>query len=130
MNPGLHPIDPTSAVGQLRYLVGDTAGADDTSLPDGCRNYAVWSDDALAVALVISGGSLYQAAADLYTQLAAVYAQQGNFSAKADDLSLTIGGNGSLQSIATSFREQAATQAIADANDVFVIAPLPRRRRA
>jgi len=123
MNPGAHPIDPTTPVGQLRYLLGDTEPTADATAPEGAKSYAIWSDAALLASLAIADGNVLRAAGQLISQLAVFYAQQGQLSVKADDLGLSISARGSdLTAIARSFFSEALERAKATADDFFVIA--------
>lgn len=116
MTTGDGTIDPTTPVGQLRYLLGDTTRTGEGS-------YSVWSDDELEAALAISGGRVLRAGGQLVTQLALFYAQQGQQSVKADDLGLTISGRGSdLNAIARTLFQEAAEREAADADSFFVVA--------
>ena len=116
-NVGAYPIDPSTPVGALRVLVGDTSGEE---LPGGVAEYRVWSDQALQAALTIAG-SPYRAAGDLYTGIAAFYAQKGR-QVRTDDLQLnTSGRSGAILDIAKQFYAQASEAAAAENSDFFDI---------
>ncbi len=122
MNPGASPIDPTSNVGLLRILVGDTANVPLEPPVAGQASYAVWSDSALLGALILADDSVYRAAGDLYASLAAQYAQS-EADIKTDDLVLRTGGrSASFLKLAQSFYARADAEDAAGASDFFEIA--------
>ena len=127
MNPGVYPLDPTTDVGRLRALLGDTSAIELSPPVVGQRDYAVFSDVALASYIAITGSNLFRAAAAAVQTLALASAQTGGdkFSIKADDLGLTIGGDGaSLSDIVTAFLRQADAVDAGEVNDFFeVVAP-------
>jgi hypothetical protein len=126
-NIGATPIDTSSTVGQLRLIVGDTASKPLDPPQFGLADYAVWSDDSLAVAIATNGDNLKRAAAALYLQLAAQYAQQGK-SIKTDDLALdTKNRSGDLISIAKMFIAEADAEESAEADAFFQIVPFAGR---
>lgn len=128
-NIGTYPIDPTSDIGKLRMLVGDTAATELQPPLPGHGNYAVFSDVTLAVVLGGQGGNQLRAAGTLFLQLAAEYAQTGK-SIKTDDLAIdTRTRGGDLRSIAQSFFDQAQDADATDANDFFQIVPFAGRAR-
>jgi hypothetical protein len=125
MTAGAFPIDPTTPVGQLRYLLGDTTATASPQAPAGTKLFAVWSDAELIAAIANAGGNVLRAGGLLVTQLALFYAQQGQMSIKADDLGLTIGAKGSdLNTIARTLFQEASDRDAAEADSFFVAAPL------
>lgn len=127
MNKGVSPINPATEVGQLRLLVGDTASTPLDPPEPGFANYAVWGDDALAVALAVADDNLLRAAGGLYRQLAAEYAQQGR-SIRTDDLAIdTRGRGGDLLRVAQSFFDEADAADEAGGADFFQIVPFGGR---
>jgi hypothetical protein len=127
-NPGAAPLDPTTAVGQLRTLVGDTQFAPLAPPVAGQGDYNVWSDAALESILILQAGNALRAAGNLYLQLAAEYAQSQR-SIKTDDLAInTIGRGDTLLKVAQSFLDEAQAGENAAASDVFQIVPFGGRR--
>ncbi|KZE41346.1 hypothetical protein [Microbacterium sp. T32] len=123
MTAGAFPVDPTTPVGQLRYLLGDTNATTSAAAPAGTKLFAVWSDAELTAALAIAGGSVLRAGGQLVTQLALFYAQQGQLSVKADDLGLTVSARGAdLNTIARTLFQEASARDAADADSFFVVA--------
>ena len=126
MNPGAHPIEPDTLVGQLRALVGDTNstpidGSTDTA------NYAVFSDATLMASLLAAKSNLHRAAGDLYRTLAAQYIQSGK-SIKTDDLAIDTRTRGTdLLKVAQSFYDEAALADAAAGGDFFQIIPYSGR---
>ncbi|MBT2484750.1 MULTISPECIES: hypothetical protein [unclassified Microbacterium] len=130
MNPGIAPLDPNTAVGQLRALVGDTQFEPLAPPVDGQGDYYVWSDAALEAVLIPQAGNVLRAAGHLYLQLAAEYAQSQR-SIKTDDLAInTIGRGDTLLKVAQSFFDEATAGENAAASDSFlIISPGGRRGR-
>lgn len=127
--PGVAPLDPTSAVGQLRALVGDTQYVDLEPAIAGQGDYNVWSDASLEVVLILHAGNPLRAAGNLYLQLAAEHAQTQR-SIKTDDLAInTIGRGDTLLKVAQSFLDEATAGENAAANDSFQIIQFGGRRR-
>lgn len=127
-NPGIAPLDPNSAVGQLRALVGDTQYDELTPAVAGQGDYFVWSDAALEGVLILQAGSALRAAGNLYLQLAAEYAQSAR-SIKTDDLAInTIGRGDTLLKVAQSFLDEAQAGENAQASDLFQIVSFGGRR--
>ncbi|MDL5351212.1 hypothetical protein [Microbacterium sp. zg-YB36] len=124
-NKGAYPLDPLSPVGQLRSAVGDTASTPLEPDEPGFASYAVWSDVALEAALNLAGGSVYRAAGDLYTALAAQYAQVG-LDITTDDLRLNTSKRGSdFLLIAKNFYARA--DELEGGSDFFQIVPFGGR---
>ncbi|ALJ19496.1 hypothetical protein [Microbacterium sp. No. 7] len=120
---GTYPIDTGTPVGQLRYLVGDTAATNIDAVA-GVADYAIWSDDALIAALAISGDNQNRAAGSLYTLLASQYVQLGR-SIKTDDLAIDTRHRGKdMLEIARSFYAQADAADGDAAAEFFDIVPL------
>lgn len=123
MTAGAFPIDPTTPVGQLRYLLGDTSATASPQAPAGTKMFAIWADAELVAALANAGGNVLRAGGLLITQLALFYAQQGQMSVKADDLGLTVGAKGGdLNTIARTLFQEAADRDAAEADSFFVVA--------
>lgn len=128
MNPGAAPLDPTSPVGQLRALVGDTQFDALDPAVDGQGDYYVWSDASLAAILALHAGNAQRAAGNLYLQLAAEFAQSGR-SVKTDDLAInTLGRGDTLLKVAQSFLDEATATENAASSDTFQIISFGGRR--
>ncbi|MFT4260345.1 hypothetical protein [Microbacterium sp.] len=126
-NIGADPIDAGSPVGQLRLTVGDTESAPLDPPVAGQADYAIWSDDALQVALVNANDNQLRAAGLLFRQLAAEYAQTGQ-SITTDDLRIDTKGRGeNLLKVAQSFLDEARANDNAAAEDFFQIVPFAGR---
>ncbi|WP_406245908.1 hypothetical protein ACI7YT_12770 [Microbacterium sp. M] len=126
-NVGIAPPQPATPVGQLRLLVGDKNFTALEPPMTGLGNYAIWSDDALAVTLATAGGSQYRAAWSLYLGLAAEYAQRGK-SIRTDDLAIDTKGRGdTLVKVAESFLSEAESAEAAEASDFFQLVPFGGR---
>lgn len=72
-NPGVYPLDPTSAVGQLRVLIGDI---EFTPIDGVTGDYTNFSDDQLSSYLAMGSNSQAYAAGYAFMALAAVAAAQ------------------------------------------------------
>lgn len=97
--PDVNPPDPTTSVGQVRLLVGDTVVTD--------GNYAYFTDAAITVALSIGDDSIARACSVLVKQLALQLTIAGQ-SIKADDFAInTLGKGKDLLAVADSFSTQA-----------------------
>jgi len=88
-NPGVYPIDPATPVGQLRFLVGDTASVPYDPVEPGFQNYAAFSDGELLSLLEASGGVLTGAVGFAYLRLAGAAAGSA-VSWASDDLRLDM----------------------------------------
>lgn len=69
MNKGLSPIDPTTPVGQVRLVIGDTDAIDVDS--DGYGEFVYYSDRELESLLGLYGGNVKRTAARIYRTIAA-----------------------------------------------------------
>lgn len=75
-NPGVHPIDPTTAVGEFRYLYGDTESEPyDPEVP-GIQNYEELSDAEIESLLRQGEGSVSRAVGYRYIRLAGKAAKE------------------------------------------------------
>lgn len=127
-NPGVAPLDPSTPVGQLRSLVGDTQYVELAPPAAGQGDYNVWSDATLLAILTLHAGNALRAAGNLYLQLAAEYAQTAR-SIKTDDLAInTIGRGDTLLKVAQSFLDEAVAGENAAASDSFQIISFGGRR--
>lgn len=68
---GVAPFDPSTPIGQVRSLVGDTQYVDNT---DGTGNYGYFADNDLAVLLLQSAQSVLMAAGFAFLKLSALFA--------------------------------------------------------
>lgn len=122
-HPGLAPLDPESAIGQLRVEVGDIAYGALTPEIAGQGNYAVWSDNDLAAALTRAKGSVPRAAGNLVRSLAIQYSAEGK-SIKTDDLAIDVRGRGAdLLAVAKAFLSEADAADVSSGNDFFAVVP-------
>lgn len=122
-HPGLTPLVPESAIGQLRVEVGDTAYTELDPAVAGQGSYAVWSDNDLAAALARSKGSIVRAAGSLIRSLAIQFSAEGK-SIKTDDLAIDVRGRGAdLLAVAKAFFTEADAADAVDGNGFFDIVP-------
>lgn len=123
-NPGVAPLDSTTAVGQLRAILGDTSYVDLTPPIAGMGDYAVYSDADLVAALTLAKGSILRAAGQLTKRLALQYSAEGR-SIKTDDLAIDVRSRGAdLLKVAESFIDDADAEDEAELNDYFnIVAP-------
>ncbi len=130
MNLGLQPLNPESAISQLRGALGDTAFVELTpaSTPvDGYRevNYAQYSDAQLAAALEVAGENVSRAAGNLTLTLAIELAAESKM-VRTDDLTIDLRGRANeLRLIAQQFFEDADRIDANAAADFFGIASFP-----
>jgi hypothetical protein len=112
---GAYPLNPATAVGQVRLNVGDSIA----TLPAGqAPQYAYFSDAEITAFLTAAGDDPVRATGFAYLQLAASFAMQGK-SIKTDDQAIDTKGRGKdLLEVAQSW----LAQADAAANDFFDIA--------
>lgn len=68
--PDVNPLDPTSAVGQVRLLISDSQLRKDPLNPTAAGEY-YFSDPFISGFLTINSGNIFHAAADALTSLAA-----------------------------------------------------------
>lgn len=87
INRGIAPLDPTSDVGKVRLLTGDTNYTPLDPPEPGYGDYEVWSDDQIQAALT-AGGSIPRAVAILYGLMAASWAAT-SATIKTDDLTMS-----------------------------------------
>jgi hypothetical protein len=98
-------LDPETAVGQVRLVVGDDVAASSGDY--------TFSDDAITVALSLSSDGITRAVSILVKQLALSASLSGQ-SIKADDFSINTTNRGkSLLEVALSYEAQADTEDIA-----------------
>lgn len=121
---GVSPLDPLTAVGQLRVNIGDTLSIALVPPVSGQADYANFSDADLEALLALSGDSVYRATGSAYMRLAAEYSALGR-SVKTDDLGLDTRGRGSdLLKIAQFWFERADVADQSEADDYFeLVAP-------
>ena len=119
-NPGKYPIDPTTNVGQLRAVIGDTASEPfDPPIP-GVQNYEMYSDTELEAFLAMSEGSVEGGAFYVYSQMAAAAAMESRSIADFDlKIDLTK-RSGDLRAIAQMWKDRwdASTEDIFEVFDI------------
>lgn len=86
---GAYPIDITTDVGNLRTMLGDTAGEEYDPPEAGHRNYEAFSDTELQALLNMSNDSVLTAVGYAYLKLAGLAAGQ-SVDWRSDDLSVTL----------------------------------------
>lgn len=109
INRGVVPVDPTSAVGQVRLLVGDLDYENYDPVQTGYGIFANFSDEEIAGFVLAGGGSITRASGYAYLRLAAL-AASGAISWKSDDQAVDA------KQVATEFR-LLANIAFAQADD-------------
>lgn len=87
VNRGVAPADPSTPVGQLRYLIGDTDYEALEPPETGYGDFANFSDDELTGFITAGGGSVVRASGYAYLRFAALSAS-GAISWRSDDLSV------------------------------------------
>jgi hypothetical protein len=112
INRGVVPLDPTSAVGQVRLLIGDLDYEEYDPVQVGYGIYANFSDAELAGFVTAGGDSVTRATGYAYLRLAAL-AASGAISWKSDDLAVDS------KQVATEYR-LLANIAFAQADDADV----------
>jgi hypothetical protein len=124
-NTGVAPLDPTTDVGKLRALIGDTNYVPLDPPVTGQGDYTMFSDVELTAYLAQAGDSLNRAAGYAYFALAS----QAALSAKQiKDYDLQVDTRqraDSLFNVAKWYFDQADA---ADAEEAFFIVPTGRRR--
>jgi hypothetical protein len=96
-NRGIAPADPTTTVGQVRYLIGDLDYEEYDTPEAGYGLYANFSDGEISGFLAAGGDSINRASGYAYLRLAAL-AAAGAISWKSDDQSLDA------KQVATEYR--------------------------
>lgn len=90
MPAGAYPIDPTTDVGKLRLLLGDSIGVEFDPPVPGERDYPQWSDDELEQFIAAAGdSSITRAASYAYLQMAASAAAE-SVTVRTQDLSADL----------------------------------------
>lgn len=87
VNLGIAPPDPTTAVGQLRFLLGDLDYDGLEEPQEGYADYYNFSDAELSGFIQAGGGSITRGSGYAYLRLAAI-AASGAISWRSDDLSV------------------------------------------
>lgn len=128
-NAGTYPIDPTTAVGQVRLFVGDTNAVELVPPVEGQRSFDWFSDAELEQFLVAGSASVPRATGFAILQLAAGAALKDGRAIKTDDLSVGASTRGaSLLAVAKAFFSEAdAADASDDASGFLIVSP-PRHR--
>lgn len=128
-NLGSYPIDPTSAIGQVRLFVGDTNAVELVPSVDGQRSFDWFSDAELEQFLAAGAGSVPRATGFAIMQLATGAALKDGRAIKTDDLSIGASTRGaSLLAVARAFFAEAdATDASGDASGFLIVEPAGSR---
>jgi hypothetical protein len=93
-------LDPTTPLGQVRLVVGD-------EVPNATSGDYLFADNAIAVALLLSSGSVLRSVAMLVKQLALAQTMAGQ-SIKASDFAINTSNRGKdLLQVAMSYEKQA-----------------------
>lgn len=87
VNRGVAPADPSTPVGQLRYLIGDIDYDPLDPVEAGYGDYANFSDEELTGFIAAGGDSVIRASGYAYLRFAAL-AASGAISWRSDDLSV------------------------------------------
>lgn len=117
-NPGAYPLDPTTDVGRLRAIVGDTQSEPYDPPRPGVQNYAMYSDAELEAFLIQADGDVSGGAYFVYLQMASAAALE---SRSVRDLDLQVDltkRSGDLRAIASMWLDR-WTDATADIFEVF-----------
>lgn len=83
-NPGKYPVDPSTEVGKLRAVLGDTSSKPFDPPRPGIQNYGMYSDAELEAFLALSEGSVAGGAFFAYSQMAASAATESRTVADYD----------------------------------------------
>lgn len=83
-NPGVYPLDPTTDVGKVRLVIGDTISIPLNPVVSGQQDYTQFSDAEIQVFLDYSDDSPMRAAGYAYLSLAGSAAQQAESIADYD----------------------------------------------
>jgi hypothetical protein len=97
VNRGIAPADPTSVVGQVRFLIGDLDYEEYDPVEVGFGVYSNFSDTEIAGFIAAGGDSVVRASGYAYLRLAAL-AAAGAISWKSDDQMLDA------KQVATEYR--------------------------
>jgi hypothetical protein len=125
-NRGIAPLDPSSDVGKVRLLVGDTVYTALVPPEVGYGDYTNFSDDEIEAFLTAGGDSTMRAAGFAYMQLAATAAME-SVSIADYDLKVDLTKRaGDLRAMAEFYFEQ-ADQIDGASEDAFIIVPTGQR---
>lgn len=120
-NPGVYPLVPTSDIGKMRLIIGDTESVPYDPVQPGYQNYAAFSDAELQALLDMSGGDFATAVGYAYLKLAGSAAGQ-SVEWSSDDLRVNLSKTpGELRQIAELWFGRGA------AVDFLEIVPTGRR---
>lgn len=118
-NPGAYPVDITTAVGQVRYTVGDTVSTAYDPVEAGYQNYEFFSDTELEVLLSMAGDSVPGAVGYAYLKFAGAAAGSAVDWA-SDDLRVTLSKTpAELRATASMWFERASVDSLGD--DFFIV---------
>lgn len=105
-NPGAYPLDPTTDVGRLRAIIGDTQSEPYDPPRPGVQNYAMYSDSELEAFLIQADGDVSGGAYFVYLQMATAAAMESK-SVKDLDLSIDLTKrSGDLRAIAALWKDR------------------------
>lgn len=120
MNKGVAPPQPTTEVGQIRFLIGDTTYTELDPPQTGFGSYVICSDDQIVAALEKSEGSENRAAGYIYAMLAGQAAIAAKSVADYDLKLDTTKRAADLRAIAKMWFDQADEEdALDGSGDVF-----------
>lgn len=121
-NPGIAPPDPTTEIGQLRYILGDVDYVALVPPVSGQGDYEAFSDAELQALLDMSGGSFPTAVGYAYLKLAGLAAGQA-IDWRSDDLRVNLSRTpDELRKIAQLWFDRGS--AASGAVDIFELAPV------
>lgn len=110
-NPGVYPINASTDVGQMRYLLGDTESTAYDPVEAGYQNYEFFSDAELQALLTMAGDSIPTAVGYAYLKLAGAAAGQ-SVEWQSDDLRVSLSKTpGELRQIAQMWFDQGSSEA-------------------
>lgn len=122
-NPGVHPIDPLTPVGQFRLAYGDIDSAPYDPVEPGFRDYEELSDAEIEVYISQGGDSIARAIGFYYLSLSGQAAKRTKM-VKDYDLQVNLEKRaGDLRATAQIWFERADSQDASVAEDAFEIVP-------
>lgn len=118
-NPGIHPLDPATLVGQFRLAVGDTQSEPFDPPTPGIENYTQFSDNEILQFLVMGRDSINRAIGYSFLQAAGSAAYQSK-QVKDYDLSVDLTKRADdLRKMAQSYFDLADADDLQDGSDSF-----------
>lgn len=125
-NPGVHPLDPDTKVGQFRLVYGDTQSEPYDPVEAGFQNYSELSDAEIEIFLTRGDDSVNRAIGSYYMRLSGDAAKQ---SIRAQDYDLVADLTkraADLRATAAWWFDQADAED-ASGEDAFIIVPTGSR---